>query len=283
MQRLSQIALGLLMISEEVVSSIATYGKEIAAQLVELLTIPGQDPPDIEGNLAALGNALAASEGRVAEADQRHVQQLAVTMNLRQQIQEVNARVYRKFAKIRRVVDELHGEGKAFVLATIEGPTAETPRKLLRQCQLALGRLLDPAIELPSHELDGVTVNPQQMALGLQADVDLLRTLLADLRRERRVLQKTRKEKNQENETHRQTLLWTSRIAEGYYMLAGEVELAERLRPATRRKSRPSTEPEGTPEDESPSEEASLPEETSPSEEAAPEGRTPEGRTPADA
>ncbi len=194
----------------------------------------------------------------VAAADRRHVRQLAVTMDLRQQIREVNARVYRKFSKIRRVLDELHGDGKAFVLATIEGPTAETPRKLLRQCQLALPRLLDPELELPSHELDGVTVDPLQMALGLQADVDLLRRLLAALRRERRLLQKARKEKNQANETHRQTLLWTSRIAEDYYMLAGEVELAERLRPATRRKSRPSTEPEG---------------ETS-------EGRTPEGETP---
>jgi hypothetical protein len=296
MQRLSEIALGLLIISEEVVTSIATYGKEIAAQLVELWTAEGESPPDVEGNLAALGNGLAASEQRVAEADQRHVRQLAVTMGVRQQIREVNARIYRRFSKIRRVMDELHGAGKAFVLANIEGPTAETPRRLLRQCQLALVQLLDPSIELPSHELDGIAVDPRAMALGLQADVDLQRSLLADLRRERRLLQKTRKEKNRANEHHRYTLLWTSRIVEGYYMLAGEVELAERLRPATRRKSRPSTEPEGeapegeAPEGESPEAEGQTPSEATPlpAEATTPEGPTPAvrragGPTPADA
>ena len=267
MQRLSQIALGLLMISEEVVASIATHAKDVAAQIVELWTALGQtpgegeSPPDVEGNLTALGGALAASEKRVAEADRRHVRQLAVTMGLRQQIRDVNPRIYRKFSKIRRVMDELHGEGRAFVLASIEGPTAETPRRLLRQCQLALVQLLDPEIELPSHELDGITVDPRAMALGLQADVDLRQTLLADLRRERRLLQKTRKEKNRANEHHRYTLLWTSRIVEGYYMLAGEVELAERLRPATRRKSRPATD----------SEDQTLSEDTSPDGQTPPE------------
>ena len=95
-----------------------------AAQLVELWTATleeGQSPPDVEGNLTALQGGLAASERRVAEADQRHVRQLAVTMGLRQQIREVHARIYRKLSKIRRVMDELHGEGKAFVLASILG------------------------------------------------------------------------------------------------------------------------------------------------------------------
>ena len=275
MQRLSEIALGLLIISEEVVTSIATHAKEIAAQLVELWTAEGESPPDVEGNLAALGNGLAASERRVAEADQRHVRQLAVTMGLRQQIREVNARIYRRLSKIRRVMDELHGEGKAFILANIEGPTAETPRRLLRQCQLALVQLLDPSIELPSHELDGITVDPRALALGLQADVDLQQSLLADLRRERRLLQKTRKEKNRANDQHRYTLLWTSRIVEGYYMLAGEVELAERLRPATRRKSRPSTDSE----DQTPSEDTS-PDDQTPSEDTSPDGQTPSEDTP---
>ncbi len=282
MQRLSEIALALLTLSEEVVTSIATHGKDIAAQLVELWTAPGQGldegqtPPDIEGNLAALQGVLDASGKRTADADRRHVRQLAVTMNLRQQIREVAARVYRKLSKIRRIVDEIHGDGKAFVLTGIEGPTAEAPRKLLRQCKLALDRLLDPELELPSHELDGLTVDPLKIALGLQADADLLRSLLADLRRERRLLQKTRKEKNRANAAHRHRLVWTSRIAQGYYMLAGEVELAERLRPATRRKTRPATEPDATPE-------GRTPEGESPSEVTSPPEVTTEPTPPANA
>jgi hypothetical protein len=197
-----------------------------------------------------------------------------VTTGLRQKVRQVTHRIYHKFSTIRRLLDEVHGEGKAFVLATIEGPTARTARRLLRQCELALAQLLDPSVELPTHELDGIELNPLKLALGLRPDVDLLRSLLADLRRERRVLQKTRKEKNQAVEDHRRTLVWTARTVEGYYMLAGEVELAERLRPATRRKSSPQTEGEdqtppqgGTPEETSPPDESPLPEasETAPS------------------
>ena len=274
MQRLSETALGLLMTSEEVVASIATYSREIAAQLIELWTAIGQDPPDVEGNFSALQGGLEASGQRLAEADQRHVRQVAVTIGVRQRIRQVTAKVYRKFSTIRRVMDELHGEGKAFVLATIEGPTAQTARRLLRQCELALAQLLDPALELPTHEHDGIELNPLKLALSLKADAELLRSLLADLRRERRVLQKTRKEKNDAVEAHRHTLVWTARTVQGYYMLAGEVELAERLRPATRRKSRPQTEgedqtpPQGrTPEETSPPEAGPLPEssETAPS------------------
>ena len=287
MQRLSEMVLGLLIISEEVVTSIGTYGKDIAAKLVELWTAAGQgledgqSPPDVEGNLTALQGGLAATEKRMVEADRRHVRQLAVTMSLRQKVREVTGRVYRKFSTIRRTVEELHGKGNAFVLAGIEGPTAQKPRKLLRQCELALARLLEPGLELPPHEVDGIEVDPLKLALGLQADVDELRSLLADQRRERRLLQKTRKQKNRAIDAHRQTLVWTARTVEGYYMLAGEPELAERLRPATRRPSRPPTEPD----DRTPSGDPETPGEPEPIEgpETAPEVTEPEGRPPADA
>ncbi len=62
--------------------------------------------------------------------------------------------------------------------------------------------------------------------------------------------------------------MWISRIAEGYYMLAGEAELAQRLRPATRRKGRPATESDASPEGETLPEE--TPTEEAPTEEAPP-------------
>ena len=111
--------------------------------------------------------------------------------------------------------------------------------------------------------IDGIEVDPLKLALGLQADVDELRSLLADQRRERRLLQQTRKQKNRAIDAHRQTLVWTARTVEGYYMLAGEPELAERLRPATRRPSRPSEEPSEDTPSEDPSEDTSPPEVTS--------------------
>ncbi len=42
--------------------------------------------------------------------------------------------------------------------------------------------------------------------------------------------------KNRMLEEHKDTFLWTARTLEGYYRLAGEDELADRIRPSSRRR-----------------------------------------------
>ncbi|HEX9732548.1 MAG TPA: hypothetical protein VGG06_11240 [Thermoanaerobaculia bacterium] len=92
----------------------------------------------------------------MATSDQRHVGQLATLMGLRQEPQELEQVVYGKFTALRVAFDTLYGPGQAFVLAGIEGPTARTARKLVRQVDLAVGRLGQPGLVLPPPIVVGV-------------------------------------------------------------------------------------------------------------------------------
>ncbi len=133
-------------------------------------------------------------------------------------------------------MDELFGKGSAFRVASIEGPTAQRKEKLLRQAELAIARFEQPDLEFPASELEGFTVDPEGAARGLKAKVTRLRSVTDEQRRLNREVQESRKVKNRLLEEHKDTFLWTARTLEGFYRLAGEDELADRIRPSLRRR-----------------------------------------------
>ena len=249
MQRQSVEALDLLTTSDEIVSSIETHGVEVATKLEErwqvvptLSSTPqveGPERPNFQGQLFALKDGLVASATTVSEADQLHVHQLGNLIQLREDRNNVRDEAYGKFSTMRRAVDELQGPGKAFVLAGIEGPTARKAPKLLRQIDLAVPRLLHPDLEMPDPDVAGIHLDPKAMGRQLQEVADRLRKAQADFRRAIRIVQASRRQKNRRIADHKEFQLWSARIVEGYYRLAGETELADRLRPATVRVGRP--------------------------------------------
>ena len=275
MQRQSREAFGLLTISDEIVSSIEIHGAEVATRLEEKWTakaappdsttpqLEAATPPDYLGNLLDLRDGLNTSATSLNDADRVHVHELGKVIELREERDDLTESVYQTFSTMRRVIDDLHGEGKAFVLAAFEGPTGRTAKKLVRQVDLALPRLKSPNVKLIQGAIAGVTVDTAAMAAGLETMTDKLRVKQAEFERSRRVAQASRKEKQRRMDEHRTTTVWTARIVEGYYQLAGETELAERLRPATSSPGRPpGTNPPATGPDDT------TPEETAPAEPA---------------
>jgi hypothetical protein len=261
MERQSVQALDLLTTSDEIISSIETHGVDVAAKLEEqwqaMITlsstpqVDGPEPPNFLGHLFALKDGLAVSATGVNEADQRHVHGLANLIQLRDERNNLTEDAYGKFSTMRRAIDELQGPGKAFVLAGIEGPTSRKTPKLLRQMDLAVPRLFEAnpqfapsspegAEPVPDSGVEGINVDPKAMGQQLQGIRDRLRQKHREFRRMIRKVQASRKEKNRRLLEHKERQLWTARIVEGYYRLAGETELADRLRPATVQQGRPS-------------------------------------------
>ena len=161
MQRQSEEALGLLETSDEVTTSIETHGVGVAAKLTErwttmsiplrdgtTLEVEGPSPPNFLEHLFTIKDGLTASAVALTVADQKHVHQLAELIGLREEREETRKGVHEKFSITRRVIEDVHGTGKAFVLAGIEGPTARTSAPLLRQVDLAVPRLVDPNLKL---------------------------------------------------------------------------------------------------------------------------------------
>lgn len=259
MQRQSEEVLDLMTTTDEVVTSIETHGVTVAARLDEPRTLAttreaaGGGGPNFGANMFYMKDTLTASAQKMADADQRHVHQLADLIRLRQERQGLQQDVYDHMTTLRTTLDTLFGPGQAFVLAGVEGPTARKAKKLVRQANLAISRLEQAGPELPPIRIGGILLDLKALAAALRAKVERLSAVLAAQQRALRVAQETRKEKNRAKDSHERLLLWSARTLEGYYQLAGEQELAERIRPATRRLGRPvSPETPDTPGEDTP-------------------------------
>ena len=275
----------LLEITDVVTSSVDAHGVGVAGKLKdrffvtleELEDVPTE--PGFEASIFTLQGALRRSAEAMAEVDRGHVRNLAVIQRLLQRREELRQALYRKLMVARHTVSELYGEDAAFTVAGLEGPTAEESTKLLHQARLAVTQLRAPGLELPDAAVGGIRVEPEDLAADLETHSEGLRSVTSGLLLTRRAADQTRKDKNRAVAEHQQQLLQTSRILEGYYVLAGETELAERIRPATRRSGRPlsSEEPtSGEPGTDEPATEEPA------SEEPAPQGTAAEGSPPED-
>ncbi len=239
MQKQSEMVLQQLESSAEVEASVAAHGPIVARKLDELYgqnLEEGQSAPDFQGTMSALNDRLAGSRQGLAMADNQNVEQLRKLDELQQESNELFPKLYQHMSAARNTLDQLFGKGSAFRVASIEGPTAQRKEKLLRQAELAIARFEQPGLEFPASEYEGFEVDPEGAARGLKAKVTRLRGVFDEQRRLNREVQESRKVKNRKLEEHKKTFVWTARTLEGFYRLAGEEELADRIRPSLGRR-----------------------------------------------
>lgn len=253
-QMQSDRVLALLRSSAKVEAEIETHTPEIALRLEErftprFLSLEDGSMPDFLGFLTALKNELSDSREEVSSTERRNIDLLRDVIKLRLERTELVGGLYEDFSNLRRTIEQMYEgvSGGAFVLAGFQGPTAEMPEKLLRQIEYAVSHLLDPALVLPAPRNDGFAADPRRLAQNLQPRVTRLRELLGEIRRVTSALNATRKKKNRAIQRHKATFLWVARSAEALFQLAGEPELAERIRPSVRRPGRRAAEVEPEP------------------------------------
>lgn len=122
-----------------------------------------------------------------------------------------------------------------------------------------LERLRDPQLALPRHQLFGVTVDAGELVKNFQPVVDELRSALDEVDEKNREAQVTQSEKDKAMAELQQAFAASIRLLESLAELAGEPELAEKVRPTRRRRS--AAKEEETP-DEAPAEPEATPDAT---------------------
>ncbi len=245
----SDRVLNLVQSAIQVESEIETHTEAVAAGLGETFASvfdgweDGQDKPDFEAVLRAMKDKLGGSREQLSESEERHIGLIRQAVEYREERQELNGGLYDDFSSMRRTVEELYrGKGKgnvnAFVVAGIQGPTAQKPTKLLRQIDLAIGHLETPELEFPNSRFDRTKLEPSKLVEVLKPRRDRMHQVQTDLRRVASETNASRKEKNRAIEAHKETFLWVARGAEAFFHLAGEHELANKVRPSVRRPGR---------------------------------------------
>lgn len=251
----SDLILDLLQSAEKVEVEIETHADEVALRLDEwadpLLgeAEDGREKPDFRATLLVLRDGLSDSRGKLNAAEQANIDLIRQVVELREERQELTEGLYEDFSSLRRTVEELYrGKGKdnpnAFVVAGIQGPTSQGPTRLLRQIELATVHLSQPGFVLPASRFGGAPLDPRDLVASLQPRSERLRKVQVEIRRLGSELNASRKEKNRAIERHKNTFSWVSQGAAALFRLAGESELADRIRPAARRARRRGSSPE---------------------------------------
>ncbi len=262
---------------EEVRASLATYGGGIAESLQRrrpaaagegeaLLTAINYQ--DVFGDLEL---DLGGAQSNLMAAEDKHVRSLIRISKLRRQRDALELKAHERLVANRRVLLGVFGPNRGFEVAALDGKTPRESKAMIDQLDQTIQLIRDPEGELPVVVADGVQLDLEGMATGFEADLVDLRQVRGQLERANKAAAKTVIAKNKAIEAFNAVFPPVAGILEGFFRLAGERELAERVRTSTRRVTRR----QGAQGDEEPSEEVTSGEASSDNSEEASNGESP--------
>ena len=208
----------------------------------------GGREPDFLLILYMLRDELASSREELASIEEDHIDvQREITASSKERAARLED-LESDYTWLRGNLEKLLGEGQSDLLAGFQGPTEQKSMGLLRQVRLAVRVLSRPDLEIHEQRLGVFKFDPKETAAQLTAKADGFRDVLARLRQLRGREKETQTDKNRMVERHKKTFFPVTRTLEGYFRLAGEDELADRIRPSEVKRGRRAAEVEGSPD-----------------------------------
>ncbi len=200
-----------------------------AAQNAGALSQPYFDHMD--GELATIEQDLITTEDA-------HVRNLIRIVQLRRESTELTSEVYGKQTSARQILVGLYGNDSAYELAAASGNTPRVNQTLAMQVDQTVKLLRDPAAVQPSAKVAGVTVELGTMADDLEGNRQLLLGKRTDLQRTVKAADGTRALVKVAIKEFDRVFPWVASSLESTFRLAGEHDLADRIRTSRRRVTR---------------------------------------------
>lgn len=257
---------------EEVQASIYTFGSRVAVPLDLRRSTPAPDDgagePDGDVALPAfsyrdvfgdLGNDLESLRLTLVAADDEHIRRVIRAAELRRQSQELGGELYDQQVKARQIIDAASDPERTFELTAISGRTPRNLKPLEEQSDQTVKLLREPAVAQTSVVLFGVEITFADVADGLGASLKRYRAARRDLLRARKAVGESKVQLDRAIDEVRGQFPWIAQAFEAFARMAGERELADRIRTSIRRVTRRQAEDE----DEEPAESASSDETSS--------------------
>ncbi len=241
---------------EEVRASVATYGGGIAERLQGRRQAPAGEGEalltsinyqDLFGDLE---QDLGGAQSKLVVAEDKHLRSLIRVSKLRRQRDDLASKAHQRLVANRRVLLGVFGPDRGFEVAALDGKTPRESKAMIDQLDQTIQLMRDPEGELPVVVADGVQVDLEGMATGFETDLADLRQVRGQLERANKAAAETLIAKDEAIKAFNGVFPPVAGIFEGFFRLAGEPELAERVRTSTRRVTRR----QGAEGDEEPSE-----------------------------
>lgn len=223
-----------------VAAAFETHGKTAARLVMELLSEgapPGEPAPDVDRFIAHLHRRLDRARLALTEADQAHSRELGDDVPVREARDVAKASVLSLITNIRLALTSQFGQDFGGRLGAF-GPAPESPSDVLswgKKVEGALAALSLPEAD-PEADNDEVGTFSKETALRkLRQRLDQLDQALVAVAREGREAEATQAQKDRAIAAYDRTFSLTAGLLEVLLRFAGEGELANKVRPSTRR------------------------------------------------
>ncbi len=226
---------------DEVGASLDTFGDGVAARLDETRPAAAAiiEPVfDYRALFQDVGARLAPVREKLAEAEEAHVRNLIQISDLKRESEELTVALYDEQVAVRRILEGLYGPDRGFEVAAIKGFTPQELKPLSDQVDLTVKLLKEPEIEVPSSRAAGVEVDFDRMANSLETGLEAIVRGGDLLTRARKAAGQTVIEKRQATAEFDSVFPWAAQTVEGAFRMAGERDLADRIRTSRRRVTR---------------------------------------------
>jgi hypothetical protein len=231
---------------DSVGASVDTHLDEVVTPLGVTFSqhlVEGEVLPDLPTLFRILRRMLAAAVNDLVTAGSRHLREIDSEIKLRQRRDELVSLLGTKVRGLRNALEGLLGPGSALQLAGIDGRVEVEPVALLAQVEDVMERFGDPELQLEPPGFS--TLDRAGVVADFQPDYQELKDVVAELNRENRRSDTTIIAKNEAISRYDLQFRWIAGCLESFYHLAEQHELAERVKPSTRRSGRTEADVEG--------------------------------------
>jgi len=222
----------------EVRSSLHAHRGRVGDRLDERPASKNAGTSSYQAHFDHMDAELATIQRELVRAEDAHVRMLIRIRQLRRQSQELTTEVYDKQTSARQILTGLYGSEHDFELAATSGNTPQVPQTLAEQVDQTVKLLRDPEGAEPKKKVAGVAVDNGDMADDLEASLERLATSRTDYQRTKKKADGTRQELRAALAEVDKTFPWVAANLESLFRLAGERELADRIRTSRRRVTR---------------------------------------------
>ncbi|HZF53798.1 MAG TPA: hypothetical protein VE093_34375 [Polyangiaceae bacterium] len=219
--------------AQAVIAAGETNASLIAAELEKLLTPhlrKTEKIPDVDLLIDLVARYLGTSTDAMIAADEKNLLELAGDDAARNDRDEAAAALYAAVGDLREWVTALFGTAALRALG-FSGPTPQEPVALSRFAGEVISALTSP--KLPKPKRPGVKWDPADTVAELKAARETLD--LAGVAPEAREAQGTLAAKNTAIAEYDERFARTAGFYAGLFRLAGQADLADRVRPSPRR------------------------------------------------
>jgi hypothetical protein len=229
-----------------VLAALSEQGPKVA-ELVQAKSLPslgeGDEPPPFLAQIQALGRLLQAALDRLVERDRELVDENDRRAALLKARDGDAGKLRRRIVGLRRIIFGCYAAPEAAKLGLV-GRFSREPIALLRQSELICKRLQgDDLAQTLGEPLFDPPIDPEPFARQVEPDIEVVRQSFDAHHRSKRRLDQLLAEKKTAMADYNVTFLRVARQFEDLCRLAGENDLADKVRPSASRPGQTENDP----------------------------------------